>query len=175
MLQCSQGVIPTSAPLDWFTEVYCYRYANVPAGNGMTQAVHRGIHAYVSSKTEPDRLQKYGIAAFCRFGKVGNPCTGVLGPMCNTKTHAQGLMTGHYTATIWDRSREVGCAYVVCKRQCEGKRNMILVGCQYLPCKFLRHRVHVAILTVTNSLVGSCTELQKLANSNLLTYVLKSL
>ncbi|CDI81473.1 hypothetical protein, conserved, partial [Eimeria acervulina] len=68
-----------------------------------------------------------------RFGKIGNPCTGVLGPKCSTEMHAKGLMTGHYTATVWEASTEVGCAYVLCNRKCQHNRPVILVGCQYSP------------------------------------------
>ncbi|CDJ36621.1 Pathogenesis-related protein PR-1, related [Eimeria mitis] len=68
-----------------------------------------------------------------RYGKIGNPCTGVLGPKCSIESHAEGLMTGHYTATVWNDSKELGCAYVVCKRECQNNRPLLLVGCQYTP------------------------------------------
>ncbi|CDJ28227.1 uncharacterized protein EMH_0038970 [Eimeria mitis] len=68
-----------------------------------------------------------------RYGKIGNPCTGVLGPKCSIEAHAEGLMTGHFTATVWNDSRELGCAYVVCKRECQNNRPLLLVGCQYTP------------------------------------------
>ncbi|CDJ45558.1 hypothetical protein, conserved [Eimeria tenella] len=68
-----------------------------------------------------------------RFGKVGNPCTGVMGPKCSTEFHAHGLMTGHYTAVAWQHSQQFGCAYVVCSRSCSGGRPLLLAGCQYNP------------------------------------------
>lgn len=68
-----------------------------------------------------------------RFGQVGNPCTGIMGPKCSTEMHAHGIMTGHFTATVWNKSHELGCGYVVCNRQCTGKRPVIMVGCQYYP------------------------------------------
>lgn len=71
--------------------------------------------------------------ALCRHGKIGNPCTGVLGPKCDTSTHAKGLMTGHYTAASWAGSSEIGCGYRVCKNECFKDVPRILIGCQYFP------------------------------------------
>ncbi|CDJ61411.1 Allergen V5/Tpx-1-related family protein, related [Eimeria maxima] len=68
-----------------------------------------------------------------RYGRIGNPCTGILGPKCSIEDHAEGLMTGHFTATVWNKSTEVGCAYVVCSKACSHERPLMLVGCQYFP------------------------------------------
>ncbi|OEH77272.1 hypothetical protein cyc_08792 [Cyclospora cayetanensis] len=85
-------------------------------------------------KIPPDVASMWASEAYCyRHGKIGNPCTGYLGPKCSTEKHAHGLMTGHYTAVAWDKSQQVGCAYTVCDRKCEGNRNIILIGCQYNP------------------------------------------
>ncbi|CDJ45808.1 hypothetical protein, conserved [Eimeria brunetti] len=109
-----------------------YRALSPP---GIKDGIGENLYTACSvGQMDRDVPGQWGSEAHCyRYGRVGNPCTGVMGPKCSIEYHASGLMTGHYTATVWNKSREMGCAYVICKRKCEHDRPIILVGCQYSP------------------------------------------
>lgn len=73
-----------------------------------------------------------------RYGKVGNPCTAQLLKQCDPKSHAEGIMVGHFTQVMSELSDKVGCAVRYCAQPCKlgkllGQR--VLTVCNYANCK----------------------------------------
>ncbi|PHJ20861.1 scp family extracellular subfamily protein [Cystoisospora suis] len=71
-----------------------------------------------------------------RYGKIGNRCTADKFENCDNSTHREGVMVGHFTQVMSDRSTHMGCASLLCDSLCQDKgppRKKFLVVCNYGP------------------------------------------
>ncbi|PFH35238.1 SCP family extracellular subfamily protein [Besnoitia besnoiti] len=72
---------------------------------------------------------------FCyKYGKTGNPCIAQPLPKCNPESHAEGIMVGHFTQLMSDRSSLAACAVRYCRQPCNlGDKvgQKVLTVCNY--------------------------------------------
>ncbi|CBZ54317.1 hypothetical protein NCLIV_047480 [Neospora caninum Liverpool] len=69
-----------------------------------------------------------------KYGKGGNPCVALPLPKCNPEKHAEGIMVGHFTQLMSDRSSFGACAVRYCRQPCQlGAKTgqKVLTVCNY--------------------------------------------
>ncbi|KFG55085.1 SCP family extracellular subfamily protein [Toxoplasma gondii FOU] len=108
-------------------------YMNAPEFN--TTGENLSISCTLGSTSWADVPAGWFDEVHCyKYGRTGNPCVAQPLSKCNPESHAEGIMVGHFTQLMSDRSLFGACAVRHCRQPCKlGDKagQKVLTVCNY--------------------------------------------